>query len=123
MKAFSRYRWTALALVAIAVLAAIRFFNASDLVVRDGLTFAGPELAEALDNPEGAPGTRVLSRFADGAVPCRAFLGSEVSGIACRERDGWHLRLIRDGVDLGNPAAVAAIEWDLRAAAARMEAQ
>jgi hypothetical protein len=123
MKALSRFRWTAVALIAIAVVVAIRFFGTSDTVVRDGLTYAGRPLAEALDGKTGAPGTRILSRFADGEVPCRAFLGSDVSGIACKERGGWHLRIIRDGVDLEDPAAVAATERELRDAAQRTKAQ
>jgi hypothetical protein len=123
MKALSRFRWTALALVLIAVVAAIRFFEASDTEVRDGLTYAGPKLAQALESSSGAPGTRVLARFDDDGVPCRAFLGSNVSGIACEERGGWHLRLVRDGVDLDDPAKVAALERELRSAAERVEAQ
>jgi hypothetical protein len=123
MRAHSHYRWTALALVAIVAVAAIRLFGASDTVERDGLTYAGPTLALALEGTDGAPDTRVLATFLDGGVACRAFLGSHVSGVACREREGWHLRLVRDGVDLGDPAAVAATERDLRAATDRMKDQ
>jgi hypothetical protein len=123
MKSLTRYRWTALALVAIALVAAIRFLDSSETVERGGLTFAGPALARALESNGDKPGTRVLATFVEGGAPCHAFLGSEVSGIACKERGGWHLRLIRDGVDLGDPEAVAATERDVVAAAARMEAQ
>ena len=124
MKALSRFRWTALALLAIAAVAAIRLFGASATVERDGLTYADASLSSALESTQGAPGTRVLAQFVDAdGIDCRAFLASVVSGIACNERGGWHLRLIRDGVDLGDPAAVAAIEGDVRAAAGRMEAQ
>ena len=123
MKALSRFRWTALAVVLIAVVAAIRFFGTSDTEVRDGLTYAGPRLAQALETSLSAPGTRVLTAFHGDGAPCRAFLGSRVSGIACEERGGWHLRLVRDGVDLDDPAKVAALERELRSAAERMEAQ
>jgi hypothetical protein len=124
MKALSRLRWTALALIAIAVVAAIRLFGASETVHRDGLTYAGPTLSRTLESGNDEPGTRVLVRFDDvEGIPCRAFLGSDVSGIACEERGGWHLRMIRDGVDLGDPAAVTASERALRASAAGMKRQ
>ena len=112
-----------MALIVIIAVAAIRIFGEGATVERDGLTYAGPALAQALDGAPAAPGSRVLERFVVGQAPCRAFLGSHVSGIACRERGGWHLRLIRDGVDLEDPAAVASLERDLRAAAVGMKAQ
>jgi hypothetical protein len=123
MKAFSRFRWTALALVGIVTVMAIRLLGVSDTVERDGLTYAGPKLARVLENGRTAPGARVLAEFAGDGVACRAFLGSDVSGIACKEHGGWHLRLVRDGVDLEDPAAVKVVEHDLRAAAKRMGAQ
>jgi hypothetical protein len=124
MKALVRYRWTLVALVAIVAVAAIRLLVTSNTVEHDGLTFAGPALARALESPSGASGTRVLERFDDAdGIPCRAFLGSEVSGIACHERGGWHLRLMRDGVDLDDPGTLAATEQELRAAARQLEAQ
>jgi hypothetical protein len=66
----------------------------------------------------------LLASFADSErVPCRAFVAAELSGIACRERGGWHLRVIRPGVALGDPGALAATERSLRVAAAQMAAQ
>ena len=93
-------------------------------VERDGLTYAAGDLAKSLDSGTDATGTRTLAKFADGTgVPCRAFMGSDVSGIACRERGGWHLRVIRDGVSLDDPAAVARTEAALRESAAAIAAQ
>ena len=64
MKALSRFRWTALALLAIAAVAAIRLFGASATVERNGLTYADASLSIALASTQGAPGTRVLAQFA-----------------------------------------------------------
>jgi hypothetical protein len=60
--------------------------------------YAGTELAAVLDERlvvEQAPGEdlRVLLSFRDEAgAYCRAFAGTEQSGIACRDEDGWRLR-------------------------------
>ena len=72
MKALARYRWTLLALAAIVTVAAIRLLGTSDTVEHDGLTFAGPSLARALESPSGAPGTRAArpgARFAAALEP------------------------------------------------------
>jgi len=124
MKALARYRWTVLALIVIGAVAAIRWSSHSDITQRDGLTYASPALARSLERSASSPGTRVLEQFADAeGVPCRAFLASQVSGIACKESGGWHLRVIRAGVSLDDPASVAATERDLRGAAGRMKGQ
>jgi hypothetical protein len=123
MKALFRFRWTALAIVGLIAVVLIRSLATGDTVERNGLTYAGPALADALETGYARPGVRVLAKFADDGVSCRAFLGSAVSGIACKERGGWHMRLVRDGVDLGDPAAVASIDRELRAAVERLEAQ
>ncbi|MCT2558674.1 anti-sigma factor [Tsuneonella sp. YG55] len=73
---------------------------------RDSLTFAANDLAQALDTQlvadqrQGSE-TRVLLSFADqDGTLCRGFARADLSGIACREDGGWHLRVQRDGVDL-----------------------
>jgi len=115
MKAVRRYRWTLFAVILIGVVAMIRVLGTSDTVERDGLTFVSPSLAGALDGQSTRPDLRVLASFEDSdRVPCRAFMASPVSGIACRERGGCHLRVIRDGVSLDDPAAVATTERALR---------
>ena len=102
----------------------IRQFDGSETVERGGLTFAAPELAEGLELGADSNDLRVLAKFAntDGA-PCRAFLASKISGIACKERGGWHMRVVRGGVSLDDPAAVAATEEALRQRAAEIAAQ
>ncbi len=112
------------ALMVVAAVIAIRLFAGGSTVERDGLTYAAGDLAKSLDSKTDMPGTRTLARFADGAgVPCRAFVSSDISGIACRERGGWHLRVIRDGVSLDDPAAVARTEAALHESAAAIAAQ
>ncbi len=110
-------------LIVSAVLA-IRLLADDPTIKQDGLTFAGEELARALDRPGDGPGVRVIRSFTDpGGVPCRAFLGGSVSGIACRKDAGWHLRVARSGVDLTDPAAVANTEQAMLRSAAKMEVQ
>lgn len=66
-------------------------------------TYAGAELASVLDRrlvAEQAPGeeTRVLLSFRDRAgAYCRAFSGSEQSGVACRDATGWKLEALGEG--------------------------
>lgn len=118
------FRWALPALVVIGVVIAIRLMDGSETVERDGLTFASPSLAKALEGKEVSPDVRVLAAFRDNdQVPCRAFVASAASGIACNERGGWHLRVIRDGVSLDDPAALGASERALRQSAALMAAQ
>ena len=102
----------------------IRQFGGSDTVERDGLTFAAPDLARALERGTGGNDLRMLETFAtsDGAE-CRAFVASGISGIACKERGGWHMRVIRGGVSLDDPAGVAATEAALRQRVAEIAAQ
>lgn len=112
------------AVVVVGALVAIRQFGGSATVERDGLTFADASLADALDRGESSPGVRVIASFADSdRVLCRSFVGAEGSGIACRERGGWHLRVIRGGVSLDDPAGVAELERVLGRSAARMAVQ
>ena len=122
MKAIKRLRWTIVALLAIAAVAVIRLFGGGDTVERDGLTYAAADLDAGLDSTEPKPGVRVLASFEDGdRVPCRAFIASGVSGIACRRDGAWHIRVGRPGVSLDDPAAVAEIEAALLSAADRMK--
>ncbi|QDM39944.1 hypothetical protein [Altererythrobacter sp. TH136] len=102
----------------------IRLLADDPTINQDGLTFAGEELARALDRPGDGPGMRVIRSFTDpGGVPCRAFLGEAVSGIACRKDAGWHLRVARSGIDVSDPAAVAHAERALLRSAEQMEVQ
>jgi hypothetical protein len=112
------------ALLVVAAVIVIRLFDGGSTVERDGLTYAAGDVAKSLDSGTDATGTRTLAKFADSTgVPCRAFMGSDVSGIACHERGGWHLRVIRDGVSLDDPVAVARTEAALRKSAATIAAQ
>ena len=121
MKSLKRFRWTIAALGAIAAAAAIRQFGGGETVERDGLTFLSRDLAEGLEQAGQEPGIRVLTAFEDSdGVPCRGFLASGLSGVACKERGGWHLRVGRPGVSLDDPAEVAATERALTSAAERM---
>jgi len=100
-------RWAAPAMAAALVLAlVIPGMGGRQTESRDGLTFASNDLAQALDSqlasdqPLGGE-TRVLLSFADDAgTLCRGFARADLSGIACREDGGWHLRVQRDGVDV-----------------------
>ncbi len=94
----------AVALVLLIAVPAIR--GGGQTETRDGLTFAANDLAHALDTqlvadqPQGAM-TRVLLSFTDeDGTLCRGFVRAELSGIACQEDGGWHLRVQRDGVDI-----------------------
>jgi len=71
------------------------------VTVRDGLSFASGELLEALSSSESTLNTRIVERFRDrDGVSCTCFVRDDLSGIACHERGGWHLRLQRDGVSI-----------------------
>ena len=124
MKSRRIVRWVVSALVVVAAVFLIRQFGGSETIERDGLTFAAPDLAQALERGAGGNDVRILAKFAnsDGA-PCRAFLAADISGIACQERGGWHMRVTRGGVSLDDPAAVAATEEALRQRAAEIAAQ
>jgi len=112
------------AVLVIAAVIAIRMFGGGSTVERDGLTFADGDLAQALSQPGDTTGIRKLSEFfIDDRTPCIAFLASDLSGIACHERGGWHLRVGRKGVSLDDPAEVAANERALRQAAGAMTGQ
>jgi hypothetical protein len=116
--------------VAIALVAAWLMVGLGQKPTRlhDGLTYAAGELAHDLDRPhaESRPGksTRIVLdvRDADGA-PCRAFVRADISGVACRDEEGWHLRVQRDGIDFDDPARVAAIEREVRTAAQALAAR
>jgi hypothetical protein len=61
------------------------------------LGYADPQLSALLDEqlvaaqPSNAP-TRILLSFRDGeGAYCRAYLGSDQGGIACKDKRGWHL--------------------------------
>ena len=92
-------RWTWFAGPALAASLALAV-----LLPRGGGDYAGGALASALDDQlvaaqdPGAP-TRILLSFRDeGGTFCRAFAGEAQSGIACREDDGWRLRMTAAGV-------------------------
>lgn len=100
-------RWAGPAIAAALVLAVlIPGLGGGQTVQRDGLTFAANDLTQALDTQlvaeqrQGSE-TRILLSFADeSGTLCRGFARAELSGIACREDGGWHLRVQRDGVDV-----------------------
>lgn len=100
-------RWAGPAMAAALVLALlVPAMQSGQTESRDGLTFAANDLAQALDTqlvaeqPQGSE-TRVLLSFSDEAgTLCRGFARADLSGIACREDGGWHLRVQRDGIDV-----------------------
>lgn len=100
-------RWVGPAVAAALVLALlVPTMQSGQTESRDGLTFAANDLAQALDTqlvaeqPQGSE-TRVLLSFSDEAgTLCRGFARADLSGIACREDGGWHLRVQRDGIDV-----------------------
>ena len=89
------------------------------LLPRGGGDYADGALAETLEGQlvavqsADAP-TRILLSFRDGeGAFCRAFAGEAQSGIACRDDEGWRMRMTGAGVSAqqgdyrmaGNPAA------------------
>lgn len=100
-------RWAGPAIAAALVLALlIPGFGGGQVETRDGLSFASNDLAQALDSQlvaeqrQGSE-TRILLSFADeSGTLCRGFARADLSGIACREDGGWHLRVQREGVDI-----------------------
>jgi hypothetical protein len=124
-------RWRRFApMVAIALVATWLFADFGDDLTRhhDGLTYAGAALSRDLDQQSSAGErasdlTRILVdvHTEDGTL-CRGFIRAELSGVACREPEGWHLRVQRDGVDFDNPAQVAVLERAVRAAAQGLSA-
>jgi hypothetical protein len=103
-------RWSWVAGPALAASLALAIF-----LPRDDSYAKGP-LATALETQlvaeqSGKEPTRILLTFRDGEGSyCRAFAGSEESGIACRDAKGWRLRT------QGEPAS--AQQGDYRMAAA-----
>ncbi|MEX0343014.1 MAG: anti-sigma factor [Erythrobacter sp.] len=95
-------RWSWIAGPAIAASLALAVFLPGD-GAPDG--YADLRLAGVLDSQlvaEQQPGadTRILLSFRDGDGDfCRAFTGSEGSGIACRDGDGWKLEALGEGSD------------------------
>lgn len=86
--------------------------------IRDGLTFASGDLAKALDRQLVAEQrlggeTRILMTVTDETGNlCRGFVRADLSGIACRMDDGWHLRIQRNGVNVasGDSGQAEAVE-------------
>ena len=100
-------RWVGPAMAASLVLAVlIPGLGGDQAETRNGLTFAANDLERALDTQlvaeqQGASDTRVMLTFADReGTLCRGFARADMSGIACREQGGWHLRIQRDGIDV-----------------------
>ncbi len=97
--------WAGPALAAALVLAVlVPRTGSGPIETRGGQAFAANDLAQALDSQlvadqRAGADTRVLLSFADEAgTLCRGFTRTDVSGIACREDGGWHLRLRNGGV-------------------------
>ncbi len=122
-------RWAAPAMAAALVLAVmIPGMRGGPVETRDGLSYATGDLAQALETQLVADqrlggDTRVMLSFADEAgTLCRGFARAEVSGIACRETGGWHLRLQRDGIDVaaGDYRQASSVDSAIMAAAQDM---
>jgi hypothetical protein len=92
-------RWSWIAGPALAASLALAVF-----LPRGGSDYADGALASALDTQlvatqeAGAPNRILLSFRDEGGAFCRAFAGEEQSGIACRENEGWRLRMTAAGV-------------------------
>ena len=123
------WRWTGLALaVAIVIALVIPALKDGQTEERGGLTYAEDALDLALseqlvaDQRLGTE-TRILLTFKDknGSL-CRGFVRANLSGIACRKDNFWHLRVQRDGVDIsGNDNRQAAsVDKAIMEAARRM---
>jgi hypothetical protein len=91
-------RWSWLAGPALAASLALAVF-----LPRGGSDYADGALASALDTQlvaaqeAGAPNRILLSFRDEGGAFCRAFAGEAQSGIACREDEGWRLRMTAPG--------------------------
>ena len=79
------------------------------VIARDGALVASGDLARALDTQlasaqNGAP-IRIMGTFRrSGGDVCRAFLGSQASGIACHAGSGWQLQHLLPGSARGDAA-------------------
>lgn len=76
------------------------------VAVRNGAMVAQGELASALDTQlasaqEGAPIRIGLSFQRKGGGWCRSFEGDAVSGVACREGEGWQVQQLVPGAGQG----------------------
>lgn len=124
-------RWAGPAMAAALVLALlIPGMNGGPVETRDGLSYASGDLAQALDTQlvaeqAGGSETRVMLSFADEAgTLCRGFARADLSGIACREPGGWHLRVQRDGIDVASGVyrQASSVDSAIMAAAQEMAA-
>lgn len=69
--------------------------------IRNGLSYASGGLLAALTSADPGPETRIVDRFRDAnGTSCIAFVRADLSGVACRERGGWHLRVQQDGAPI-----------------------
>jgi hypothetical protein len=124
-------RWAGPAIAAALVLAVLSpGLGEGPTETRGGLTFASDGLAQTLDRQlvadqrQGGE-TRILLSFADEqGTLCRGFARADLSGIACREDGGWHLRVQRDGVDVesGDYRQASSVDGAIMAAAQDMAA-
>lgn len=121
-------RWTIPAMAAALALTVFLPGSGGPTETRDGLIFAANDLAEALDtqlvaDQEAGNDTRILLSFADkeGRL-CRAFARTDVSGIACMEYTGWHLRTQQGGVDIksGDYRQASSVDSSIMASAQEM---
>jgi hypothetical protein len=91
-------RWSWIAGPALAASLALAVF-----LPRGGSDYADGALAAALDTQlvaaqDARAPTRILLSFREeGGAFCRAFAGEAQSGIACREDEGWRLRMTAPG--------------------------
>lgn len=124
-------RWAGPAMAAALVLALlVPGLRGGPVETRDGLSYASGDLAQALDTQlvaeqAGGSDTRVMVSFADEAgTLCRGFARADLSGIACLEVGGWHLRVQRDGIDVasGDYRQASSVDSAIMAAAQDMAA-
>ncbi len=79
--------------------------DSGPIAVEDGMMVARGSLAEALDTqlasaqaPDAATRIGISFARADGSL-CRTFDGADLSGLACREPQGWRVMTAAGGTD------------------------
>lgn len=100
-----RNPWAGAAIAASLVLglfAGSQWRASAPIEVHGGALVASGDLARSLDTRLASAGDaapfRLLGTFrGSGGKVCRAFSGSEASGIACHEKGGWQLRHVLPG--------------------------
>jgi hypothetical protein len=108
-----RWSWIAAPALAASLALAVLLPRGADEDLANGPLATALERQLVAAQPKDAPHRILLSFRDEGGAYCRAFVGEDLSGIACRERQGWRLRERGQGVGqsraeyrmAGNPVA------------------